>query len=221
MDNENLLTVYISITHHMPLFISGFTAWSSEREPAQVFTLLETIYRSMDTTAKRMGVFKVETIGDCYVAATGLPEPQDDHAIRMARFARKVLSKVSQLTKRLEAQLGPGTADLAMRIGIHSGPVSALGQCGNAVFMTKAVKGGMTISIRSHDASLYPHQQVTAGVLRGQKARFQLFGDTMNMASRIESSGAKYKIHLSKETAKLLEDAGRGGKYSRKSFLFG
>ena len=107
------------------LFFTGFTAWSSEREPAQVFTLLETIYRSMDTTAKRMGVFKVETIGDCYVAATGLPEAQVDHAERMARFASKCIVRVSRLTKRLEVQLGPGTADLAMRIGIHSGPVSA------------------------------------------------------------------------------------------------
>ena len=46
--------------------------------------------------------------------------------------------------------------------------------------------------------------QITAGVVRGQKARFQLFGDTMNMASRIETSGLKDKIHLSRDTAMLL-----------------
>lgn len=45
----------------------GFTAWSSVREPAQVFSLLETVYHSFDTIAKRRRVFKVETIGDCYV----------------------------------------------------------------------------------------------------------------------------------------------------------
>lgn len=43
--------------------IVGFTAWSSVREPAQVFTLLETIYNAFDAIAKRRGVFKVETIG--------------------------------------------------------------------------------------------------------------------------------------------------------------
>jgi hypothetical protein len=32
--------------------ISGFTAWSSVREPAQVFTLLETIYSCFDKVAK-------------------------------------------------------------------------------------------------------------------------------------------------------------------------
>lgn len=45
--------------------IAGFTAWSSEREPVQVFQLLESLYREFDRTAKRSGVFKVETIGDC------------------------------------------------------------------------------------------------------------------------------------------------------------
>jgi hypothetical protein len=84
--------------------LSGFTAWSSTREPTQVFTLLETLYGAMDRAARRLGVFKVETVGDCYVAVsrvvfcsgrkvatwshqfflsfylqvTGLPEPRDD-----------------------------------------------------------------------------------------------------------------------------------------------
>jgi class 3 adenylate cyclase len=57
--------------------LSGFTAWSSTREPSQVFTLLETLYGAMDKAARKLGVFKVETVGDCYVAATGLPDPRD------------------------------------------------------------------------------------------------------------------------------------------------
>lgn len=51
----------------------GFTAWSSVREPSQVFQLLEIVYNSFDNIAKRRRVFKVETIGDCYVAVAGLP----------------------------------------------------------------------------------------------------------------------------------------------------
>lgn len=43
--------------------IVGFTAWSSTREPSQVFTLLETIYHEFDVAAKQRGVFKVETVG--------------------------------------------------------------------------------------------------------------------------------------------------------------
>lgn len=62
------------------VFKIGFTAWSSSRQPTQVFTLLETIYHSFDEIAKRRGVFKVETIGDCYVAVCGLPDPRKYHA---------------------------------------------------------------------------------------------------------------------------------------------
>ena len=92
--------------------ISGFTAWSSVREPAQVFTLLETVYKAFDKTAKRRKVFKVETVGDCYVAVTGLPEPVKDHSIIMCRFARECLTQFNHLVTQLEVILGPDTGDL-------------------------------------------------------------------------------------------------------------
>jgi Adenylate and Guanylate cyclase catalytic domain len=40
----------------------------TERDPSQVFTLLETIYQVFDNVAEQYDVFKVETIGDSYVA---------------------------------------------------------------------------------------------------------------------------------------------------------
>ena len=152
--------------------ISGFTAWSSVRDPSQVFSLLEAVYKAFDDIASRRRVFKVETVGDCYVAVTGLPEPRKDHAVIMARFAREIMKKMDIVTKVLELTLGPGTGDLKLRIGMHSGPV-------------------------------------TGGVLRGERSRFQLFGDTMNTTARIESSGARGCIHLSSETAQLLKQAGK------------
>ena len=47
--------------------ISGFTRWSATRTPTEVFQLLESVYSAFDRQAKRLKVFKVETIGDCYV----------------------------------------------------------------------------------------------------------------------------------------------------------
>ena len=90
----------------------------------------------------------------------------------MARFARDCLFKTNELTRKLERVLGPDTGDLAMRIGLHSGPV-------------------------------------TAGVLRGDNARFQLFGDTMNTAARVESSGRPGAIHVSQEFADQLIASGK------------
>lgn len=68
---------------------------------------------------------------------------------------------------------------------------------------------------------------MTAGVLRGEKSRFQLFGDTVNTAARMESNGMKDCIHISEETAKLLIKAGKqrwltpreGKETSRQIFL--
>ena len=48
--------------------LAGFTTWSARKTPAQVFELLETIYSAFDSIAASRNVFKVETIGDCYLA---------------------------------------------------------------------------------------------------------------------------------------------------------
>lgn len=52
---------------------------------------------------------------------------------------------------------------------------------------------------------------IMAGILRGNSsARFQLFGETVTMASKIEGAGRPGKIHVSKETATQLTDQGKG-----------
>ncbi|CAB9520226.1 Receptor-type guanylate cyclase gcy [Seminavis robusta] len=160
--------------------IVGFTAWSSARDPSQVFTLLETLYQRFDYIAKKRRVFKVETVGDCYVAVCGLPEPRRDHSAAMCRFGRDILAAMNVLTNELVVTLGPDTGDLMLRIGLHSGPV-------------------------------------TAGVLRGERARFQLFGDTMNTAARMESASKPNRIQCSKETAEHLIKLGKNAWIQKRS----
>eukprot|EP00980_Cylindrotheca_fusiformis_P024027 scaffold11398_cov125-Cylindrotheca_fusiformis.AAC.3 len=105
--------------------IAGFTAWSSAREPAQVFILLETIYGAFDKHANRHCVYKVETVGDCYVGVAGLPEPDKEHATNVCRFARDCVKTMKEITVKLEVTLGPDTSDLDVRVGIHSLPLTS------------------------------------------------------------------------------------------------
>jgi class 3 adenylate cyclase len=107
------------------------------------------------------------------MAVTGLPEPQEDHAVRMVKFAREcMIVKAPQVLRKLAVQLGGDTAELGFRVGLQSG-------------------------------------SVTGGILRGSKSRFQLFGDTVNTASRMESNGMKGRLHVSQTTADELTKAGK------------
>ena len=77
----------------------GFTEWSDNRTPSDVFTLLQTVYGRFDKLARKRRVFKVETIGDCYLAVTGLPDPQADHALIMAKFAHDCILEMNETTR--------------------------------------------------------------------------------------------------------------------------
>jgi class 3 adenylate cyclase len=150
----------------------GFTAWSAAHEPSEVFLLLETIFYEFDLLAVQRDVYKVETVGDCYVAVAGVPEPRPDHAVVMCRFARECMLRFKSIVIQLEARFGSGTRDLSMRIGLNSGPI-------------------------------------TGGILRGERSRFQLFGDTINTAARMESNSCEGRIQLSETTAQLLFNANK------------
>ena len=58
------------------------------------------------------------------MAATGVPDPQVDHAVIMVRFARECLARMRKLLQDIKERLGEDTVDLNMRIGIHSGPIT-------------------------------------------------------------------------------------------------
>ncbi|KAL3941603.1 MAG: hypothetical protein SGARI_000544 [Bacillariaceae sp.] len=175
--DENALSIFGTdpIAHHYEettvLFMDmvGFTAWSRTREPAQVFTLLENTYNAFDVLAKR----RLETVGDCYVAVVGVPDPRKNHATVMTLFAHSCIQKMAGVMNQLSNTLGDDTRKLSLRVGMASGPV-------------------------------------TGGVLRGEKGRFQLFGDTMNTAARMESNGESGKIHVSQSAADRLLANGRG-----------
>jgi hypothetical protein len=95
-------------------------------------------------------------VGETFIAVTGLPERQADHAIRMTRFALVCLAKANRAFERLETTLGPDTGDLRLRFGLHSGPVTAgyvLRYCLNMLFLN--AKENLTPSCFFHSLRIH------------------------------------------------------------------
>lgn len=141
--------------------LCGFTALSRKTTPENLVRMLNEIFTAFDNIVESHRVEKIKTIGDCYMMVGGLPNHRDDHAHVVADAAIEMVEALKTINEK------NGT-ELAMRIGIHSGPV-------------------------------------VAGVIGKIKFTYDLWGDTVNVASRMESSGIPGRIHLSEQTRSTLD----------------
>ncbi|HYK37815.1 adenylate/guanylate cyclase domain-containing protein [Alloacidobacterium sp.] len=141
----------------------GFTAMSSQTSPAEIVEMLNGLFSLFDETAHELGIEKIKTIGDCYMAVCGLPRLCSDHADRMARMALRMLEATEQYGKEVGL-------NLRLRIGINSGPV-------------------------------------VAGVIGATKFIYDLWGDTVNLASRMESTGVPGEIQVTRSVYERLKDS--------------
>ncbi|XP_069347304.1 guanylyl cyclase C [Eulemur rufifrons] len=144
--------------------IVGFTTICKYSTPMEVVDMLNDIYKSFDHIVDHHDVYKVETIGDAYMVASGLPKRNGNrHAIDIAKMALEILSFMGTF----ELEHLPGLP-IWIRIGVHSGPCAA-------------------------------------GVVGIKMPRYCLFGDTVNTASRMESTGLPLRIHVSGCTIAILK----------------
>ncbi|CAO2607010.1 Guanylyl cyclase C [Lemmus lemmus] len=144
--------------------IVGFTTICKYSTPMEVVDMLNDIYKNFDQIVDRHDVYKVETIGDAYVVASGLPMRNGNrHAVDISKMALDILSFIGTF----ELEHLPGLP-VWIRIGVHSGPCAA-------------------------------------GVVGIKMPRYCLFGDTVNTASRMESTGLPLRIHMSSSTIAILK----------------
>lgn len=98
--------------------IVGFTKMSSNMTPQQLVDMLNDVFSIFDRLALQHRVHKIETIGDCYYCATGMPDPDPEHADHMLRMAMDMHEATRSFTS-------PTGEPVVFRIGVHSGPVVA------------------------------------------------------------------------------------------------
>ena len=140
----------------------GFTKMSAKKTAPELVKLLNDIFSRFDKRAELLGLEKIKTIGDAYMAVGGLPIPRSDHAEIVADMALGMYEDLADFNQANQQEI-------QMRIGIHSGPV-------------------------------------VAGVIGFTKFSYDLWGNTVNTASRMESTSGNGRIQVSAITHQLLKE---------------
>ena len=145
--------------------IVGFTKTTSNESADSIVSSLNALTSRFDKRAAHMGVEKIKTIGDAYMAACGVPTPNENHAETMLKFALGMYKDLAEYNKTAKIKFN-------IRIGLNSGPV-------------------------------------IAGVIGENKFIYDIWGDTVNVASRMESACSPGHIRFTQSVKDLVEKPGR------------
>ena len=144
--------------------IDDFSTLTKMHSPIEVINILNEIYTVFDSRLDLFNVYKVETINDSYLVASGLPKRNETHCREIAGLCLDI----TKTCQTLDIQ-----PELTVRVsaGVHSG-------------------------------------LVVAGIVGSKMPRYCLFGDTVNIASRMQSTGEPGRIQITSATRTLLETQG-------------
>ena len=154
--------LFESVTVLYTDFVS-FTKLSERLSPKQLVDELHTCFSVFDDIMASYNIEKIKTMGDAYMAVSGLPQPNANHAADVVQAAIEIRDFIVNRKK----ELGDITFD--MRIGVHSG-------------------------------------SVVAGIVGIKKYAYDIWGDTVNTAARMEQSGEAGKVNISQATYVLVKD---------------
>lgn len=141
----------------------GFTRAGERMSPQQLVDELDTCFKAFDAIIDKYNIEKIKTIGDAYLAVSGLPLSNMLHA----EHAVKAAIEIGMFIEQRKKQLGEMAFDI--RIGIHSG-------------------------------------SVVAGIVGVKKFAYDIWGDTVNTAARMEQNSEPGRINISHTTYELVKD---------------
>jgi len=137
-----------------------FTETSEKLSAAELVDEINTCFEAFDRILEKHRIEKIKTIGDAYMAAGGLPIPDDASAKNTVMAA---LDMQDFIRARKAERDAAGLPAFQMRAGIHTGPV-------------------------------------VAGIVGVKKFQYDIWGDTVNTASRMENAGEAGRVNISKST---------------------
>jgi class 3 adenylate cyclase len=140
--------------------VVGFGKITAQMKAFEIVGCLNRLFSEFDQLADDVGVEKIKTIGDNYMAVAGIPTPRSGHGRIAARLALDMIVAAGRLQSLLPAPF-------PIRIGLHSGPVMA-------------------------------------GVIGTRKLVYDVWGNTVNVAARVEAAGQPNRVLVSAATAKIL-----------------
>jgi class 3 adenylate cyclase len=143
----------------------NFSSQIAKIDPEELIRLLNDYFIAFDAICKKWHLEKIKTIGDAYMAVSGVPIADPQHALNTCQAAIEILDFVEKY--KLKAVFNH-TLFFGIRIGIHSGPV-------------------------------------VSGVVGSDKFTFDIWGNAVNIASRMESKCEVGKINISGDTFQLVK----------------
>ncbi|CAH1285635.1 unnamed protein product [Diabrotica balteata] len=142
---------------------SEYCARNSDSKGAmKIVRLLNELYTKFDDltdSTVNPNIYKVETVGDKYMAVSGIPEPCSTHAKNIAKLALDMMDRSQTVFFEDEA--------VRITIGLHCG-------------------------------------EVVTGVIGQRMPRFCLYGNTVNLTSRTETTGQPGKINVTQDVYDIL-----------------